>query len=66
MPWNFNAHRRKIPIQNITNTALDLEFDCLSEEKATCLFKDYVDAIFTNQIDSIAETLEPSFYCKAV
>jgi len=54
LPWNFNAHLRRMRVQNL-QTPLDLQACFLANEEATCLFKDYADAIFCNDLDSIAD-----------
>lgn len=61
LPWNFNAHLRHEKVQNVI-APVDLGRAFLGNEDATSLFKDYVDAIFTNDFETIKENLEPTFY----
>ena len=34
----------------------------MGNEEATSLFKDYVDALFSNDLDGVKDRLEPTFY----
>ena len=64
IPWNFNSHLQHAKVLNLSSP---LEINAIiSNEEAVSLFKDYTDAIANNDIDSIADHLEPSFYVKAL
>ena len=63
IPWNFSAHPRHEKVQNIA-APIDLNRGFLGNEEATSLFKEYVDALFQNDIDQIIDCLEPTFFNK--
>ena len=43
-------------------TPVDLTKSFMGNEDATSLFKDYVEALYTNDLESVKEYLEPTFY----
>ena len=65
MPWNFKAHYRHETVKNL-QTPTDLEKNFICNEDATALFKDYVEALYSGEIDDIADSLEPTFYVRTL
>jgi hypothetical protein len=44
---------------------VDLSRGFLGNEEATSLFKDYIDALYSNDLESVKDHLEPTFYIAA-
>jgi len=65
MPWNFKAHYRHETVRNL-QAPVDLEKNFICNDDAAALFKDYVDALHSGDIDDIADFLEPTLYVRTL